>query len=511
MRRLRSLISLELVWLLLIAFFINFSIIYGRKMPVGANGGDTVIHMGIIRGIYLGRNPFLDQHYNVPPNWYPFLYHLLIAALSKLTNISIWTLMIWTPLIFAMLMVTAWYFLGRELNKEYGGLLLGALSFLIMGSQLFPNPKALIPILLALLYLEIVKYLRKRKRKHAVYAGVLLGLMLWSHVGASFPVLAGVLLYALLKLKEDKNLLLIPLVAVVVISPYLINIALHVQPEATGMVEGLWLKELTLNRTWVRIKPPLWGFALLLTALVIAFRKKENEEFWKFMLVSISAMLLVNILPSILYSTMGLEIFPSRFAIPLRYSSVLLYFYAITELIRSAKVRKIVVYAIATILVLHGSLGFLHYNYTHISSKVTYKNFTELRDGYGGKYVTGLVKVSEWVNKNTQRDDYIIGHPYTLEWIAGFTGRPVVAVTFGHGNPFIDMEERREDIKRFFKDPQDRKEVVEKYGVRYAIVDPFVVRTYNVTVDSFSSDFRVVFEWGDFYVLEIQNSSLIFS
>ncbi|AAL80352.1 hypothetical protein PF0228 [Pyrococcus furiosus DSM 3638] len=64
------------------------------KIPVGGNGGDTIIHMAMIRGIYLGRNPFLDQHYNVPPNWYPFLYHALIALLARITHLSIWNLMI---------------------------------------------------------------------------------------------------------------------------------------------------------------------------------------------------------------------------------------------------------------------------------------------------------------------------------------------------------------------------------------------------------------------------------
>jgi len=493
----------ELIWLLLMVFFVNFSIIYGRKMPVGANGGDTIIHMGIIRGIYLGRNPLLDQHYNVPPNWYPFLYHSLIALLSKLTHVQIWTLMIWTPLIFAMLMVVSWYLLGRELDREHGGLLLGAFSFLIMGSQLFPNPKALIPILLPLIYLEILKYIRGNERKHVVYAGIFLGLMLWAHVGAALPILAGVSLYALFKLKEDKNLLLIPLVAVIIISPYFLNIALHMQQGATGVVEGKWLRELTLNRTLLRIKPPLWGLALLLTALFFAFRKRESREFWRFVFVSIGVVLLLNLAPSILYLTAGLEVFPSRFAIPLQYAYLLTYFYAIKGILGEVGARKVAVYGISAMLVVYGSLAFIHYNYTNFSSKVTYKDFTNLNDGYGGEYVTGLVKVSEWIKENTQRDDCIIGYPYTLEWIAGFTGRPVVAVSFGHGNPFLDMKERRQDIQRFFTNPQERKEIVREYGIRYIIIGPFVEKVYNITVDSFSSDFRVVFKWKDFYVLEV--------
>ncbi|AAL80351.1 hypothetical protein PF0227 [Pyrococcus furiosus DSM 3638] len=43
-------------------------------------------------------------------------------------------------------MVFAWYKLGEELDEKYGGLLLGSVSFLLLKSQLFPNPKELIPI-----------------------------------------------------------------------------------------------------------------------------------------------------------------------------------------------------------------------------------------------------------------------------------------------------------------------------------------------------------------------------
>ncbi len=495
MKRVRA----DLLWLLFLAFVLNLAVIHGRKTPVGGNGGDTIIHMAMIRGIYLGRNPFLDQHYNVYPNWYPFFYHSIIALLAKLTHVSIWNLMIWTPLLFAMLMVASWYLLGQELDEKYGGLLLGALSFLIMGSQLFPNPKALVPVLLPLVYLEILRYIYGRKRRHGVYAGVLLGFMLWTHVGAALPVLTGASLYALLRLKRDKNLLLIPLVAVIIISPYFLNIVLHVQPGATGVVEGNWLRELMLYRTLLRIRPPVWGLALILTALLFAFKRRESRGFWKFIYVSLGAMLLVNLVPSILYSTIGIKIFPSRFAIPLHYTYILLYFYAIRELLRGVGAKKVAVYSISAMLIVYGSFAFIHYNNTNFSSRYTYKPFESL----AGNYTRGLLKVSEWVRGNTKRGDYLIGHPYTLEWIAGFTGRPVVAVTYGHGNPFLNMEQRREDIRQFFLNSQERKEIVGKYGIRYIILGPFTERAYNVTADSFSDDFRLVFKWKNFYVLEV--------
>ncbi len=495
----------ELLWLLLIAFIVNFAVIYGRKMPVGANGGDTIIHMAMIRGIYLGRNPFLDQHYNVYPNWYPFLYHSLIALLAKLTHASIWTLMIWTPLFFALFMVFAWYKLGEELDGKYGGILLGSLSFLIMDSQLFPNPKALIPILLPLFYLEILRYQKSGKNKHLLYAGVFLGLMLWSHHGVALPILAGTLIYVAFRLRKEKSWVLIPVIAIMIFLPFVINIMLNTEPGASLIVEGKWLSALSLSSTIIRVLPPVWGSILITLALLMVCRNRKNE-FWRFILVIIGSMIIVNIVPSILFHIAGIRIFSSRFAISLHDTYLLLYFYAILGVLEGIKSKKLAVYGISLIILTYGSLSFAHYNFhnpstLYASPTYTYKNFEDL----AGNYTKGIMKVSEWIRGNTKRDDYLIGHPYTLEWIAGFTGRPVVAVTFGHGNPFLNMKQRREDIREFFTNPSKRAEIIRKYGIKYVILDPCTNEGYDVTVKDFDSrKFKVVFHWWKFYILEVE-------
>ncbi|AEC52132.1 hypothetical protein PNA2_1217 [Pyrococcus sp. NA2] len=481
----------DLILLLFVAFAVNFLVIYGRKIPVGGNGGDTIIHMAMVRGIYLGRNPFLDQHYNVYPNWYPFLYHSLIALLAKLTHISIWSLMIWTPLIFAVLMVLSWYRLGEELNA---GILLGSLSFLILKSQLFPNPKGLIPIFLPLFYLEVLRYQRSGKSRHLVCAGVILGLMLWSHYGATLPVLVGAFVYAILK--KSKSLLLIPFVALLTFSPFLANVLAHIEPGASLMVEGVWSSDLYLSNAIKRIAPPIWALPLIILTLWLP---RSRDEFWRFILVMIGSGIGVNLIPSLMFLVAGIRIFPSRFAIPLHYTYLLLYFYALS----SIKNRKLVLYGLSLSIILYGSISFVQYNFHNPSTPPTLPTYTYVNfEDLAGNYTKGLVEVSKWINENTLRDDYLIGYPYTLEWIAGFTGRPVVAVTYGHGNPFLNMEQRRKDIQEFFTNPRKREEIIEKYGIKYVILCPFVEEKYNVTISNFSDDFKVVFHWGEFYILK---------
>ncbi|HII61819.1 TPA: transporter [Pyrococcus horikoshii] len=488
----------QLLWLLFIAFIVNFSVIYGRKMPVGGNGGDTIIHMAMIRGIYLGRNPFLDQHYNVPPNWYPFLYHALIAFLARLTHISIWSLMIWTPLIFALIMVFAWYKLGEELDKDYGGLLFGSLAFLALKSQLFPNPKELIPIFLPLFYLEYYRYFRDRENRHLLYSGLLLGLMMWSHYGAALPVLAGTIAYALIELKRNPKLMIPPFLSLAVFSPFIVNVLLHIHPGSTMIVEGKWLSALSWSSALHRIASPSWTLPIVTIAFLSL--RKRNLEFWNFLIVVIISMIGINVTPTIVYDLGGPAVFPSRFGIPLSYTYLILCGFGIDFLIKALKIprKQILSLTFSFLLIIYGSWSFIACNYHNFSSKYTYKNFEDL----AGNYTKGLVKVSEWIRENTERDAYLIGYPYTLEWIAGFTGRPVVAVSYGHGNPFLDMEQRRKDIEEFFTNPEKREEIIKKYNIKYIILDPYTKRSFNVTIDDFGDNFRIVFQWGEFYILE---------
>ncbi len=492
-------VKVELLWLLFIAFIVNFTVIYGRKMPVGANGGDTIIHMAMIRGIYLGRNMFLDQHYNVPPNWYSFLYHSLIALLAKLTHASIWTLMIWTPLFFALLMVFAWYKLGEELDGRYGGILLGSLSFLALKSQLFPNPKALIPIFLPFFYLMTLKYQKTKGYRYVIFSGVLLSAMLWTHYNAIFSLIGALGFYAFLKLREDKNYLLIALIGGMLFLPFVLNIVIHVEPGATMGVEDVrhyW----EWDNIWSRLRsiiPAYWLLPLWILGLWTIYKRKN--KFDEFILTIILGIWIMRVIPEYL-SYFGIKVFSTRFVIPLHYTYLIVYFFGLEYIVSRITLKRILTYSVALMLVVYGSLSFVEYNYNCFSSKYTYKNFEDL----AGNYTRGIVKASEWIRENAKRDDYLIGHPYTLEWIAGFTGRPVVAVSYGHGNPFLNMKQRREDIREFFTNPRKRAEIIKKYGIKYVILGPFAEKEYNITVEDFGDDFRVVFHRWKFYILEVE-------
>lgn|GEM_PF-6196532 len=64
------------------------------------------------------------------------------------------------------------------------------------------------------------------------------------------------------------------------------------------------------------------------------------------------------------------------------------------------------------------------------------------------------------------------------------------------------MEQRRKDIEEFFTNPEKREEIIKKYNIKYIILDPYTKRSFNVTIDDFGDNFRIVFQWGEFYILE---------
>ncbi len=116
-------LTVLLAYLLGLAALITFPPYFlTRRTPPGyIIGGDTLVHAAISRGILLGRNPpFLDQTYNVPPNWYPpFLYHLIVAGTSKVLGFSIEESMIFLQVVFTISMLLVVFYVAKEL---WGGL-----------------------------------------------------------------------------------------------------------------------------------------------------------------------------------------------------------------------------------------------------------------------------------------------------------------------------------------------------------------------------------------------------
>lgn len=349
----------------------------------------------------------------------------------------------------------------------------------------------------------ILRYQKTNSQRYAVFAGVLLATMLWTHYNAIFSLIGALGLCALLKIRQDRNYLLIALIGGILFLPFVLNIVLHVEPGATMSVEDIrhyW----EWDDIWSRLRsiiPAYWLLPLWILGLWTMYKRKN--KFDEFVLTIILGIWIMRILPEYL-NYFGIKVFSTRFVIPLHYTYLVIYFFGLEYLVSKVMSKKVLSYLIALMFIVYGSLGFMEYNFSHFSSRYTYKNFESLYMPGAANYTRGVIELSKWINENTKRDDYLIGHPLTLEWIAGFTGRPVVAVSYGHGNPFLNMKQRREDIREFFTNPSKRKVIIQKYDIKYIVLCPFTYNEYNVTVRDFGNEFEVVFHWKRFYILEVE-------
>lgn len=239
-----------------------------RKSPPGyIIGGDTLVHAAIARGILLGRNPFLDQTYNVPPNWYPFLYHMIVAGVAKGFSISIEKSMLVLQLILSLLMILVMSLVAGKLWGEEAEIVSMALSLLMLPYHRYPNPKELAPIfgIISLFYLS---------RRRYIMSGILVGLALWTHYAVAFPLL---LFFLTLGLK-DRRYILSLIISLIIFSPFVVNILLHSEflfPQVED-IYAFWVND-TVKRKLLSVLPPVYLAPLVALAGIKGYKRRERE------------------------------------------------------------------------------------------------------------------------------------------------------------------------------------------------------------------------------------------
>ncbi len=179
-----------------------FTLIYGylywglKQIPGPLYGGDYYAHYAIINHIYDGNFPWTCPQYQ--DNWafYPWLLHLLVVVIAKITGNLLESYLLYFPVLVVIAGGVLSYLLGRELFKNKLFALL--LCFGWMGTRLFVDyiPANFTPtVMTPLLLLATLKALKSGKAKWVVAAGVSFGLFIMSHVATLPP---GVLLLVLL-------------------------------------------------------------------------------------------------------------------------------------------------------------------------------------------------------------------------------------------------------------------------------------------------------------------------
>ena len=476
------------IYLILMAALIVTPYVLTRKTPPGyIIGGDTLVHAAIARGISLGRNPLLDQTYNVYPNWYPFLYHIVIAFVSRGFQISIETAMVLMQLVLAILITAACFYVAESLWGGGAGTAAAALSLMLLTSHLYPNPKELVPLFGVLLVL----YLTKEKW---ALSGVILGLGLWTHYASMFPLLVvPVILTAVLRRREA----FIPvLVSLLLFLPFVINVVYHAQyiiPRVED-IYAFWKTD-TLSREVRSLIPPLYLIPFLLLSLFKWY--KERDFAGTVLLTTIGTMWLLRVSPAIL-RMFGIQLWSARFIVLLPYMYVLFSAYGLSRI--SAVSTRMKALFVFTILLLVPVASALNFGYSVEHDRFVWISGYNLSQYFPSEH---FVEVSKWIDDNTDRDDVIATSEEAGMMLNALTGRPIVATLYGHGNTFLDNEIRRKAIEMLFTgDCTEKRRVIKEYHVRYIILDPFVYKKW--APKGMGCIARVLYQTGNVTIMEVR-------
>jgi hypothetical protein len=167
-----------------------------KQIPGPMYGGDYYLHYGIINSIYNGNAPWTCSEYQGEYAFHPWLLHLAVAFIGKITGDLLASFLVYFPVIVVISSGVVSYLLGRELFKDRSFALLFCLAW--MGSYLGVNyiPANYTPAVTSpLLLLSVFKALRTGKTKWIVLGGISFGLFVMSHI-AALP--AGALLLGLI-------------------------------------------------------------------------------------------------------------------------------------------------------------------------------------------------------------------------------------------------------------------------------------------------------------------------
>ena len=114
------------------------------------------------------------------------------------------------------------------------------------------------------------------------------------------------------------------------------------------------------------------------------------------------------------------------------------------------------------------------------------------------------VEAGEFVRDNTPAEAVFLTGTQHLNPISSIAGRTIVCGPdlwlYGHG---FDTTERKEDIARFYEDPEENGDVPEKYGVEYIYVSSYERSSYRVDEEALSARYPMVFENGEASVYRV--------
>ncbi len=485
-----------------------------KQIPACLYGCDLYFHYGIINHICNGNPPWTNPQFLGEYAHYPWITHLIVATISKVTSIDPLTVDIYFPLLIFMSGSIIAYLLGKRLFTDDKFAIMLCIGW--MGSRPIAetHPHMLSAFVLIPLFLWGILYaIQTRSLGSRIIAGVMYGL---TGIGHGIAVMSASLIIAFLfiyytllrhlhitfssheeklKLSIDRN--------DKIVKSFKENVAFFVPILLVGIPIALlywgfpifvyhghtpnpWHEygfmelskaggEYALNF----IMNTFFNFSALINGNIYSFifylffmgglyhvltKKDENTRF--ILILTITATLSVLhflVTVPLLNMSMVPHYFISMMMNPVKYLLFVSCVFMIYTKIKNQSYKDI--------------LLVLTYIFLFMGFVTTVNNYSESKWANVGKELPpttkALFEMADWVKENTDKNAVFISNNECSFALNGLTGRKLVTMRRTHSSMYVDMNERQADaaVILYGNDTGMALKLLEKYNVSYLYWD----------------------------------------
>ena len=500
-----------------IPIIIIFLAIYGyifsefQQVPGPMYGGDYYFHYGIINHIYNGNLPWTCPQFQGEWAFYPWLFHLGVAAIGWLTGSVFESYVLYTPLLIVALTGFVVYFLGKELFGKTEFAVLTTLAYL--GTRLYIDyipANFTVTLMSPLFLLTLLKAYKTADRKWIAAAGVSFGLFSLSHgsalmVGGFFIFL----LFAYLlfqgrlgaafdsgnaqwnfrfdkeglsdSLKSSlKTVLPIAVIGFVISLLYwgpvlfiyhfkILNLWNEFTQPDFAIYGGQIAKDVVLgylfNASALSGYPQAFIMSVLTLAGIVLILTSKKDENNTFLAVAFFSGFIGYFHYFITTPLLGTNYAPVRFETfmisPVSFLLGIYAIYAICNRVGKEENRKMFLGLAFAFFLITSAIN-INAQYNDVWTQVG-----------RSPQSPPIAEITDWVEENTDKNAVFLSHDELSFALNGLTGRKVVFERRTHASPYVDINERIADssVILFGNDSGKTLELLKKYNISYVYWD----------------------------------------
>lgn len=117
----------------------------------------------------------------------------------------------------------------------------------------------------------------------------------------------------------------------------------------------------------------------------------------------------------------------------------------------------------------------------------------------------GALELADYIRKNVALDDMILTGDSHLNPVSSLAGRPVLVGYPGWlWTRGLDYSGRELDIKTFYSNPENNRSILDKYNIRYVLLDPQAIHDWGADKQVFDKTFALKFSASNYDLYKIR-------